>query len=622
MDMRKNFPSLAFAATSLFLLLGSSCSLVYDLNPDQCSTNADCVALFGKGNTCELGICKCQSASCMGGASSGGNGATGGANGATGGTGDDGGTSANAGSGETGGGDAGMGGAPEPRCETHKDCFDAYPDSNENPRACVEGECVPLMSPDCPNVLPISDNGTWNLLKSTNAIVLGAFGPLSGTSINTYGRNYDLAVSELSKTTQGVYSSTSTKKRQVVVVLCNGSFATQDKLLVPAKHLMEELKVPGVVSALLLQDQSYVWDNVARDNQVLMMVPVYSDQALIDTPDDGLIWHMLSGANKLSVSYQPLLDKTVQHLKALGALGATENLKVSQVKATDEAFLQDTANFLEKNLQFNGQSVGANLNAALYQPIEVTSSYKAPADPQTDAIDKILTFGPHVVIGTTVTEMLQYIIPGVESGWAAQHPTQKRPFYILGALAFNDPTMFSLINNDTSPQKSLYQRILGVNWPAAVDQTVYQDYQARWTSKYGQRQDGYENFYDAMYYLLYGLAAAGKPEGPLIANGLNRVTAHGPKIPLVDVGPNDDMTKYIAALGTDSQSKIELVGAMGPPDWDAYGGRNDPASVWCVNSVGVFKPDQLRYDAATSQLQPSDTAPPDSEISCFKFPAQ
>ena len=60
-----------------------------------------------------------------------------------------------------------------------------------------------------------------------------------------------------------------------------------EQLLAPSKHLMEELKVPGVVSALLLQDQAYIWENVARDNGVFMMMPLPATKKLtskIDSP--------------------------------------------------------------------------------------------------------------------------------------------------------------------------------------------------------------------------------------------------------------------------------------------------------------------------------------------------
>jgi len=621
--MRKNFASLAFGAISLFLLLGSSCSVAYNLSADQCSSNSDCDARFGKkGYTCDLGICTCKNATCMSAAGASGKGGSSGSSEA--GTGADAGENANGGTGETSG-NMGTGGNPaEPECTTHKDCFTRYPDdSEENPRACVEGSCVPLMTPDCPAVLPLSDNHKWNLLKSTDAIILGAYAPINGTTIDTIGNNYDLAVTELSDTTRGVWAGYN-QRRQVTVVLCNDIYDTQDKLLAPSKHLMEELKVPGVVGALFLQDQAYVWENVARDNGVFMMMPLPSNQELIDTADNGLMWHMLSGASELSVSYQPLLDMTVSHLKALGALGASESVKVAHVKAKDQTFLKDTASYLEANLQFNGQSTSANLDAGLYAPIQITSSISDATDKQTAAINTILSFAPHVVIGTTASEMLNFIIPGVESGWAAQNPGKKRPFYLLSASDYLDPAMAPMINNEPfhSGEKPLYQRILGVNWPAAADQTIYEAYQARWVAAHAKRQDGYENFYDAMYYLLYGVAAARAPlTGKQIADNMPRIVTAGTKVAKVEVGPSDEMVEAVNNLKVGS-AHIELIGAMGPPDWDASGGRNDAASVWCINPLGAYKADELRYDPKTSTLQPSDSTLTTSTISCFPFPAQ
>jgi len=640
--MRKNFASRALGVIPFLLLLGSSCSLVYDLDPDQCSSTTDCVRRFGQGYVCDVGICLSTSGVAGSGGKDG-KGGKGGSSGAIAGTTDDGGMSGDPGTGgmmETAGtagtaASAGTGGKPVGECDTHNDCFKLYPDdSDENPRACVQGTCVPLKSADCPVVLPLSDNpdpdnpnpdGAWNLLRSTNAVILGAFSPITSGQIDTFGRNYDLAVTELSDATGGVKPNT-TDRRQVVVVVCNMLYSSQVKLIAPAMHLMDELKVPGVAATLYLQDQTYVWEHVAAERQVVMMMPLYSNQQLVDEPDDGFIWHMLSGANQLSVSYQPLLNMTVGHLRALGDLGETEDVKVAHVKARDEPFLQDTAAYLEANLQFNGQSVGDNDTASKYLGIQVTSDYKAPADPQTDAIEKILTFAPHVVLGTNVSEVIKFIIPGVEKDWDARNPGRARPFYLLGALTYNDAGMSKLINTDTSLSKgqtSLYQRILGLNWPAAADQSVYEAYQKRWKDVYGQRQDGYENFYDAMYYLLYGVAASAAPvDGPHLLAGLGRVTAHGLKIPQLDVGPGDAMRDAVTELGRNQGSKYEVIGAMGPPSWDPTGARTDAGSVWCVNAAGAYQPDQLRYDAGDASLQPSDPALTDSDIACFPFPAE
>jgi hypothetical protein len=651
--MRKNLASRALGLAPFLLVLGS-CSLVYDLSPDQCGTNADCTR-FGEGVTCDAGICTCHDPACMnmpsaggatgGGGAKGGNGGTsavggtsasggtltggdagmadvGGTGGSVGGTGGKGGTGGGKGGkggtgGTTGGtsGNAGAAGAePVIECTSHSDCFTLYEDADDNPRACVNNVCVPLMSDDCPVVLPNYDKGAWNTLKSTDAIILGAFAPLNGSSLDTIGRNYDLAVRELSQEVHGVFAGSS-KRHELVFVVCHDLFAVQADLLVPAKHLIEDLQVPGIVSALLLQDQQYIWENVAQPAGTFMMMPLYSDQALINTSDEGLIWHMLSGANALSVSYQPLLDLTVDHLKGLNSLGMSEDLKVAHVKAQDEPFLNDTSNYLEAYLQFNGQSVSDNFDADLYDPISIQSIYSAPADPQTAAINSILAFAPHVVIGTTVSEMLKFIIPGVESGWETANPGRDRPFYLLGALDYNDPEMPQMMSNDTSlqaGQPSLYQRVLGVNWPAAEDPTVYDAYQTRYKSAYGAEFPGYENFYDAVYYLMYGVAAARQPlTGAQIAKGLLRVT--DPNATEVEVGPNDDMATYVYQLSANVSTKIELLGAMGPPNWDEFGARNDAGSIWCVNTIGGYAPDQMRYNSSGTL---------DGKISCFTFDDQ
>lgn len=653
-DMRKFFASRAFGPIPLLLLLGSSCSLVYDLSPDQCGSNSDCVAHFGEGFTCDSGVCTCREASCSpgtGGSSgkggtagtdasggtdarggtagkggSSGTGTTGGSSGSAGEAGSEtGGTSSgnggSSGSGGKGGkgGTAGTGGGTvEPECTSHSQCLDAYEDSETNPRACIKEACVPLLTEDCPYLLPLlnNDDGNWNILRGSNTIILGGYTPFSGPALGTIGRNYNLALLELQEQAQGVFAG-SANRRKVAMVVCNSLYDTQDDLLAASQHLVDDLKVPGMVSALLLQDQQYVWENVLSGKDVLMMNPTYPDQQLLDEPDDGLIWHMLSAADKLSVSYQPLLDMTVQHLKARGSLGEAENLRVVHVKARDEPFLRDTAVYFDDNVQFNGQSVSANLDAGLYHPVAIDSDYVDPSGTSNEAaITAILTNAPHVVIGTTVSELYKRIIPAVEDGWVTANPTQDKPFYLVGAIGYGDSSMAGMI----SAYSSVSRRMVGLNWPSAVDPTLYNAYQNRYLEQYGAREHGWENFYDATYYLIYGLAAARAPlTGTQIAAGLLRVTARGSGVQQVDVGPSNAMQTAINSLSTGS-SKFEVIGAMGPPNWDVYGARNDAASVWCVNNLGTYIPDRFRYDSTDSSLQPSGT-PPIGEA-CFPFPAE
>lgn len=630
---------------------------MFDLSKDQCSTNTDCDRL-GTDLVCNSGLCEPANP---------GNGGTGtkGGNGGTGAKGGSGGTSAQGGMGGTLGGDAGMGdvggtgavtsggtggskggaggtggtnggtggskggtggkggtsgdagtGGVDFECTTHAECFNLYPNDPVNePRACVEGFCKRLKSDDCPVILPYYDKDKWNTLKSSDAIILGATAPLNGTALENFSRNYDLAATELSQTIQGVYAGT-TKRHELVFVVCQALYADKADLVNPFNHLINELHVPGIVTALRLQDQKYVWDNVAKGTDTLLMMSLISDQAMINEPDNGMIWHMLSSANPLSVTYQPLMDQIVEHLKLHGVLGDTDQVKVSHVKSIDEPFLAQTAAYLEDNLMFNGQSCDANYDAGLYSPTVSTSWYLDATDEQTSSIDAVLNFGPHVVIGTTTTEMYKWIIPGIESQWDARYPGTPRPFYIIGALGYPDIEPNNMMSNDDSivaGQVPLYQRILGVNWPKALDLTVYNDYLDRYRDKYGAKIEGYENEYDATYYLMYAAAAARQPvNGPNLVKGLQRVINMAQSTPVVEVGPNEDMDTYVSLLNEKPTQKIQLLGAQGPPTWDETGARNDAASVWCFDTVGNFHMDQLRYDAG-----PPATLT--GAVSCYEF---
>src|SRR6478752_3888017 len=228
--MRSNFAWRTLGTIPLFLLLASSCTALYDLSSDQCGSNDDCVARFGAGYSCDVGICK----SGLSEGGSGGKGNSGGKGGVAGGTSGsdigadggmgDGGTSPSGGTEPTAGTAGTAGSGPVAECASHKDCFGLYDDSEENPRACIQGACVPLLSDDCPVVMPLEDNPSdgnknpWNLLKSTNALILGAFAPFSGDVVQLQANNFNFALWEFTGTTQGISIENRAKPRQIVTV--------------------------------------------------------------------------------------------------------------------------------------------------------------------------------------------------------------------------------------------------------------------------------------------------------------------------------------------------------------------------------------------------------------------
>jgi hypothetical protein len=600
------------------------------------------------GLACSDGLCICNSSECegltpTGGTSNGGSSGKGGVGGTTGGTAlggdaglsETGGTSASGGTsggrggtagkggssggkggttgGTTGGTvpEAGMGGVPpEPECETHNDCYEKDPDDfNINPKACIDQQCVPLITEECPIVLPLNDNNKWNMLRSSDAIILGGFAALSqGSLVSNYIRNYDLALTELERQTGGVYTG-STSKHKVMMVVCNLARAVQADILIPAKHLIEDLQVKGIDAQLLIEDQEYIFDALGRKdkNNVFFMMTRYSDAQLDSLDDDGLVWHMLSGASALSGTIQPLLDNIQTHLRNLGTLGSSEDLRVTLIKAPDERFLNDLGNFVSANVVYNG-TTGVNQVPDAYQSLTTPLYVNDMTAPQADLVQSVETFKPHVIIGATSNEMPRNIMPLLESTWDSGTGDEPRPFYLLSPLNYNDTTaMASLISNDTTdPNGSvakgkvlLHQRILGFTWPAAVDQTLYKAYQLRFQEEYNVMTSGQENFYDAAYYLMYAVAAASFPlTGTKIAAGMQRVIDGSTQ---VSVGPGDEMASAISGF-RDSKYKIELIGAGGPPTWDQFGSRNDGAVIYCIDDVGVYHSDVQRYNPDTMQL--------------------
>jgi hypothetical protein len=475
-----------------------------------------------------------------------------------------------------------------------------------DPRACISGSCVPLKSPDCPIILPIQDvnSGDYDNLLSPNAIILGGFAYIPPALYGTATRNYDLGITELTRQVPGVWAGSSSR-HPLVMVVCNPVHDVLDDVLVPARHLIEDLKVPAIVSQMEMKYQQAVFEEFGpKDkNDVFFMMPLYSDQTLINLPDDGLVWHMLSGADALSVTFQPLIDMTEDHLRNLGSIpSGTDNMKVTMLTAQDERFLADMGRYVEDHISFNGALAGEN-SASTFQSLNVVSAYQDPDADQTTVANNVRDFAPHVILGLTTTEMLTTIIPLIEATWDTETGGQDRPFYILSPLDYNVSEMDDLIIVDESASDGkvpLFRRILGINWPAAVNQDIYDDYQARYLQEYGLSSPYFENFYDAIYYTMYAVAGATQPlTGSRIAAGMLRAIQGTTE---VEVGPGPEMASTIDALHTNASYKFKLIGAQGPPTWDVNGGRNDPASVWCVDQVGDFYGDRLRYNSSTMQL--------------------
>ncbi len=617
------------ASALLFLGGAVSCSVLYDFDKVQCEVPEDCAG-FDHGTRCEAGICVPPSALTT---SSGGNGGSGGNSGGSGGSGGNsggsggsggstGGSNSSGGSGNTASGgtsnttsNSSGGSAGAPGCSDNAECIDEL---NGNPAICRDGECIDLLNDECPLVVGAGDNLKY--LKKPAPILIGAYSyvnpQIPGQSVPTF--NYELALDEFnSESGGGLQGGPSNSHRPFVAVVCDGVYGDYEKSM---DHLVDIVEVPAIISSLYSADLLSAFETKGRDNDVFFLSPLEADSTLTapSVDPDGLMWHLLAPATELAVAYKPLMAHTETLIRNQQGLESSDPIKVAMVVA-DAPFLQDIANAIPSTITFNGKSVAANLNDQNFKTFNIGSALEGNAEDMTSVALDLRTYRPHVILAVTSSEfMLDTMIQIVENSWKPGNPGEPPPFYLLSPYLFGlDSTIARaeqyVVGNPTVNYPEfipLKERMLGVNWAAAEDSSLYGTYYVNLFGSYGDSGltlTGSENFYDAAYYLMYSVAAAGQVpslSGSDVAAGMKRIVTGSTSF---DVG-RADVGDALIALGTGG--KIALQGTLGPPDFDtATGARHGLPSIYCVDGAEAnmsFVPDVLTYDPDAEDLVGSD----------------
>jgi hypothetical protein len=322
-----------------------------------------------------------------------------------------------------------------------------------------------------------------------------------------------------------------------------------------------------------------------------------SDSSLNALLDSGLVWQMLPGGTSLAKAYKPVVERTLVYLQNMSSLTGTA--RIAQVTTPDIRLLSDMSGVAQSDppdgIFFNGMSVLDNLRADNFLGLTTPSSLANSTADLSAQVESLLAFRPHVIISSGYSEFLTKIIPALEQQWDGRASGQAHPFYILS------PYQYNRVSAVLAQFPTVQQRVIGLNAPAAADSTLYNQYVIRFKQAYSSVLDyeGKENFYDSAYYLLYAAAAA----APTLTDGASMVTGMGRLLNGDQhyVGPMD-MGNALGALGRGAN--ITLNGAGGPPNFNvATGGRDDVASVWCVDSTKNTKPDVLRYQASDGTMQ-------------------
>jgi hypothetical protein len=519
----------------------------------------------------------------------------------------------NAGSGgdDKAGSSSGKGGAQNVAGGSFDDCqsnADCEADSGGEPYQCDPSShlCTKLKTEVCPLVL----NG--ESVFDPNAIVLGAFAPLSTTNVarNPVVYAHQLALEELSgDNLGGLPDGVGGARRPLVMVVCyNQDERVEDAL----DHLIGTLHVPAIAATLKPGDLRRAYEN-HPDDDVFFLSPVIVTAAIATLADDDKVWNMLGQPSDYVATYDALLRRTEAKVRSKLMLGKSTPIKVGMV-TTPDAFDSELAAELSSQLSFNqGKSVADNEKAGNYMPVSLASTDPGEIDAQ---LRTLALFRPHIIISAAseVVTMNLGVIDQVESFWELAEDKLVRPTYILSP--FNAGDLNHLVEqlasfSMQSDAQDINQLFLGVSIAGPEDTSAQFDYQSRLGARFGKVFADTANYYDATYLLAYAIYAAGVDEplsGSSIARGMKRLVS-GPKIPIQP----DRILDTFEAL-RDGEASIELVSALGPPSFDPESGvRQIDGSVFCFNrelEEITVSFDTYRFDRALGDLRKPKFADP------------
>lgn len=563
-----------------------ACSFLFELDADQCSADGDCARL-GSDLSCRAGLCVAGDA---------------------GGAGGDGGT----GNGGTKPSEAGQGGAagapePPPECATNSECIDA---NFGQPYTCIDSRCISLVTDECPLVIG-ADN-----LRAPAPIIYGAYTVApDGVSRSVTSRNIDLVVSEVTSKVTGLRGGPNGSRRTIAFVVCNSYFpdvppGTIDAFEPSLDHLVDDLRVPGIVSSLSAKDLEAVFSQRLNAAGTFVISPFEKDSELAAINDEGRLWNLLGATSDLAPAFGPLLKRTEAYLRRdesflkLSAPGAKLRVALVSANIARETDVRDALLELPA------------LEAFEVQQFQVESALLT-ASPDVGALASgLLDYAPHIIVALAGSEFIEGVFPVLETSnnWSTATGGQQRPMYLLGSSMAPETWALYGASEAGGGFTSLMNRIVGVAYASAEDPKLRSNYESRLLSANTDLADptillGSESVYDATYMLVYATAAAGQvPEltGRQLARGMQNLLGGTS----YDVGPTA-ISSLLTAL--DNGDEVGLNLTLGPPDWNVSNGtRKGAGSVYCLNNAqpgyeSTFpkgpNADALRYDLETDSLE-------------------
>lgn len=493
-------------------------------------------------------------------------------------------------------GAGGEAGATPSGCRTNAECVEAG--AGEPYRCHSDGSCVRLKTNECPLV--------YGSFEDPHAIYVGSFAPLPNGAPHTSAVVYAerLALDEFNR--DGGLPGPDGERHPIVMVVCDNE--SSSSVMAGMTHLADQVEVPGVLSMLLPADMQAVFTNF-KQHGIFYLNPVGATRAVVRLPDDDLVWNILGQPSDLAPVYVELVRLLEIRLRTQRALADSDRIRVALVTTTD-AFNSELAAYVAEDLEINGGP--ATTDEEHYRAFTVTLDDPEPDQTAAAVGDAVREFKPDIVISTAGEPFTksQGVFERIEANWLMTYDDQTpRPFHVLSPFNAGDldrlkALLTGLINPGGEPTDALAnERVLGIEAAGALDPTLQNQYASRLLAAYRGATTDSGNYYDAFYYLAYAMYGAGAGPnltGSDILGGMNSLLT----------GPSHDIGPPIQdVLDAIDRSSIELIGTLGPPDFDLDGGiRIDAGSVFCIERSGNLlnkSPDALRYNRTSRELEGS-----------------
>jgi len=571
-------------ACTLTVLVCGACSLFLDVAPDQCHLDADCAAL-GAGLKCSVGSCVRPTAAL----------------------------------------EAGSVQEAAAPCQSNAQCID---DHLGEPYICekVSRACVPIKQDGaCAFVLPEAE------LRNDNAVLVAAFIPLLNQAAplnQPLPLAYKLALDEIQKA-GGLPGGVGSPRKPIVAAICDSDPSTAEN---GVRYVTQTLHVPAIVSLFSQTDQTRFFQDYLLPAGTFTLNPQDTTEALKAVNANRLLWHLLGTPEDIALAYKPLVARVEAYVKSQYSLSSVRIALITTDSPTETsiaAILRDPT----KGIQFNGTN--ADANGAAFLSLKLPSREATPSATYGTFVDQIATFRPDIVILLTSSLEAADIVGGyIPSGdryivgldtkiTAGDGGATRPPFYILGPRNARDTRILDYIGKDGLVQstEAKSKRFLGVQYAGAADKADPKSQYQQFLKRFAEANptvaptsyESVENYYDAVYWLAYGLFAAGPGapiEGKSFADGVRKLLS-GPDIVPGTVAQIAASFQSISNFGDGTTFQ----GSLGKPDFDtASGAQRSVGAAYCYQKDGVTgairpKYDVLRYNRTSGQL--------DGTFDCF-----